>query len=129
MTIITSTLREQCTFFIISLSFLPRMKNVSHEICRENQNTHFMFNNFFLFGNRAVYEIYWKYRWAEQATITIWRMRIACWIHKATDTHLEFVVHFFLHCYNGCKVARQYYVIRPLLLLLVRRLQARWTHS
>jgi len=31
--------------------------------CRENQNTHFMFNNlslFFFFENRAVYEIMWK---------------------------------------------------------------------
>ena len=28
-----------------------------------------------------------KYRRAGQATMTIWRMRIACWIPKATDTH------------------------------------------
>jgi hypothetical protein len=26
---------------------LPRMKNVSDRICRENENTHFMFNNLF----------------------------------------------------------------------------------
>jgi hypothetical protein len=24
--------------------------------------------------------------------MTIWRMRIACWINKATDTHLEYVI-------------------------------------
>ena len=47
---------DQCTFFIISCSVLRRMKNVSDKRCRENQNTHFMFNNFF-FENRAVYEI------------------------------------------------------------------------
>jgi len=23
--------------------------------------------------------------------MTIWRMRVACWIHKATDTHSEYV--------------------------------------
>ena len=31
------------------------MRNVLDKSCRENQNTHFMFNNFF--ENRAVYEI------------------------------------------------------------------------
>jgi len=35
------------------------MKNVSDDSCRENQNTHFVFSNFF-FENRAVYEIMWK---------------------------------------------------------------------
>jgi hypothetical protein len=34
------------------------MRNVSDK-CRENQNTNFMFNNFFP-ENRAVYEIMWK---------------------------------------------------------------------
>jgi len=33
------------------------MKNVSDEICRENQNTHFVFYNFF-FENRAVRKYY-----------------------------------------------------------------------
>ena len=49
--------------------------------------THFMFNNFFS-ENRAVYEIMWKIMVEPdrpQMTI-IWRMRIACWITKATDT-------------------------------------------
>ena len=35
-------------FLIISRSFLLRMRNVSDKSRRENQNTHFMFNNFFL---------------------------------------------------------------------------------
>ena len=35
------------------------MGNVSNKRCRENQNTHFMFSNFFS-ENRAVYEIMWK---------------------------------------------------------------------
>jgi hypothetical protein len=33
--------------FIISRSFLHRMRNVSDKICRENQNTRSVFNNFF----------------------------------------------------------------------------------
>jgi hypothetical protein len=33
-------------FFIISLSVLLIMRNISDKICRENQNTHFVFSNF-----------------------------------------------------------------------------------
>jgi hypothetical protein len=36
------------------------MRNVSDKSCGENQNKHFMFNNFFSFENSAVYEIIWK---------------------------------------------------------------------
>jgi len=43
-------------FFIISRSVLLRMRNdVSDKSRRENQNTHFMFSNFF-FKYHAVYE-------------------------------------------------------------------------
>jgi len=42
MTRIAGTLHEdRCSFFIISRSFLLRMKNISDKRCRENQNTHF----------------------------------------------------------------------------------------
>ena len=34
-------------FLILSRSFLPRMRSVSDASCRENQNTHFVFSNFF----------------------------------------------------------------------------------
>jgi len=48
MTRMTGTLHEyHYTFMIISLSFLPKIKNISGKCCRENQNTHFMFNNSF----------------------------------------------------------------------------------
>jgi hypothetical protein len=58
---ITGTLQKnQYTFLFISLSVLLRMRNVSNKLCRENQNTHFMFNNVCLFENRAVYEIMWE---------------------------------------------------------------------
>jgi len=36
------------------------MKNVSDKVCREYQNTHFMFSNFFFFENRALYEVMCK---------------------------------------------------------------------
>jgi len=42
----------------------------------------------FFFENRAVYEKMWK-NIVETDTLpmTIWHMRIECWIHKATNTH------------------------------------------
>jgi hypothetical protein len=45
--------------------------------CRANQNTHFMFNNFFFFlENRGVYEIMWKNDVdAGKAQMRIWCMR------------------------------------------------------
>jgi hypothetical protein len=31
----------------------------------------------------------------ERPQTTIWRMRIACWIPKTTDTHSKFAIHCF----------------------------------
>ena len=45
---------DQCTVLGISHWILLRMRNVSDKSCRENQNTHLVFSNFFL--NHAVYE-------------------------------------------------------------------------
>jgi hypothetical protein len=80
-------------FLIMSRLFLLRMRNVSDTSCRENQNTHFVFNNPSPPENRAVYEIMWK-NMVEQGRqpMTIWCMRIACWIHKATHTHSQYVI-------------------------------------
>ena len=51
-----------------------------------------MFNNFF-FEDRAVYEVTLK-NIPElcRSQMTTWRMRIACWIPKATDTHSDYVI-------------------------------------
>ena len=58
--IITGILHEdQYTFLTISRSVLLRMRNISEKSCTENQNTRFMFVDFF-FENRALYEIMWK---------------------------------------------------------------------
>jgi len=48
MMIKTGTLHDdRCTFCIISRSVLLRMRKVSDKSCRQIQNAHFMFNNFF----------------------------------------------------------------------------------
>jgi len=57
--------------------------------------THFMFNNYFFFRKScSLWRNEKKYFIAGQATDdnTIWRMRIACWILKATNTHSQYVI-------------------------------------
>ena len=73
------------------------MRKVSDKTCRENQNTHFGFSNFFLPENSAVYEITWRnIVEPKRSQMTVWLMRIACWLTEATDTQSEYVVHIFL---------------------------------
>jgi len=65
-------------FLIIFYSAVLTIRNVSDKICRENQNTHFMFNNDF-FENRAVYERMWKnILELDRPQMTVWHTRIAC---------------------------------------------------
>jgi len=67
------------------------MKNISDKR-RENQNTHFKFNNL-LFENHVVYEIMCNNIVEPgRLQITIWRMPIARWIPMATNTHSEYVI-------------------------------------
>jgi hypothetical protein len=45
--------------------------------------------------------------------MTIWRMRIACWILKATDTHSEYVILIAVPLQKGLP-ALKYSVLRTL---------------
>jgi len=69
LTIITGTLHEdQYTFLITSHSVLLRMRNVSDKSCRENQNTRFVFSNFFPRKSWPLWENVEEYCRAGQAT-------------------------------------------------------------
>jgi hypothetical protein len=51
--------------------------------------------------------------------LTIWRMRIAYWIPKATNTHTRAVQYsLFFRCNNGCTHAPHRYIVRTLSLVL-----------
>jgi hypothetical protein len=88
------TLHEDlCTFMKVSRWILPRMRNVSDEICKENKNSHFIFNNFlripcYLWDN---VENTIRVGQATDDNI-VWSMRIACWITKATDAHSKYAI-------------------------------------
>jgi hypothetical protein len=55
------------------------------------------------FDNCAVYEIMWN-NIVERGRpqMTIWRMRIACWVVKATYTHTHTHTHTFIICNSHC---------------------------
>ena len=79
---------------IIYLSVLLRKRNVSNKSCKENQNTDFVFSNFFFGKSCRLWENVEKCGRVRQATDDniVQRMRTACWIIKATDTHSEYVI-------------------------------------
>ena len=96
-------IEELCTFFIISRRIILRTRNISAKACREYQNTHFvliiiiiiiiiiiLFINFFFIC--AVYEVIWENIIEPgRPQMTIWCMRIACWVRKTTETHTEYL--------------------------------------
>jgi hypothetical protein len=55
-------------------------------------NKYIMLNNF-LFENHAVFEIMWKhiFEWGKPP-MAIWRIRIVWWVHKAANTHSDFII-------------------------------------
>jgi len=59
----------------------------------EKIKTHTLCSVTFFFENPAVNEIMWK-NIVERSRprMTIWRMHIACWIPKATDTYSEYIM-------------------------------------
>jgi len=59
----------------------------------EQIETHPSYLVIFFFENRAVYEIMWTYTVERgRPLMTIWSMRIACWIRKATNTHSQYAI-------------------------------------
>ena len=107
MTNITCTLHEhRHTFLIISRSIILTMRNVPDKSCRENQNTHFVFCDYFPkivpFMRKCGKKI--NIVQLGRTQMAIRRMRIECWIPKATNTHSEYVIliAFFFHSKIGC---------------------------
>ena len=123
LTRITGTLHEdQYTFLIIPCSVLLTVTNVSDKSRRENQNTRFVFSNFFFFENHAVCGIMWKNTVEpDRPQTTIRRIRIACWISKSTNTHSEYVTLTAFPCNNGCTNGPHCNVIHTLTVVMVHK--------
>jgi len=68
------------------------MRNVWDKSCRGNQNTYFMFSNFFFFRKScSLWDNVEKYCRTGQSEMTIWRTRIACTVTTAKSTHSQYV--------------------------------------
>ena len=55
----------------------------------------------------------------ERPQIAIWRLRIACWIPNATNTHSNYVILIAFPFNNSCTNVPQFYVICTLLVLFM----------
>jgi hypothetical protein len=66
------------------------MRNVSNFL--EQIKTHVLRSKTFFLENRAVNDIMWNVVESERPQMTKWRMRIASWIPKATNTHSQYVI-------------------------------------
>ena len=97
---------DVCTYFIVFHWILHRMRNVSDESCRENQNTHFTLKNSPPPPSRKLYRL-WdnakKYLRAPQVTDDN-TAHAHCMLDTQGYKHT-------LHCNKCCKNAAQYYVI------------------
>jgi hypothetical protein len=85
-----SSYENQCIFLIISHSYLVIKRNVSN-LWRKSKHILCSINLFF--ENCALYEIMWKNVVRPgRSQMRVWCMCIACWITKATSTHLEYII-------------------------------------
>ena len=85
----------------------------------EKIGTHILFSTTFV-ENRAVNEIMWKNVERGRPQMTLWRMRIASWIPKATNTHSGCVILLLFRCNNGYRNDPECYVTRtePVLFMI-----------
>ena len=88
LTRITRTsIKDLFKFMIISRWIILKMRNVSDKICRENQNTHFVFYKFFLKSCRVWDDVEKYFSARRTADDNITRpTRVQCWITRAANT-------------------------------------------
>ena len=89
--------KDQYTFFIISRSLLLRMRNVSYKFVEKIKTL--ILCSKIVFRKSCRYEITWKnFVQRSMPQMTIWRMRVACWIPKAANAILiAFPLQQWLH--------------------------------
>jgi hypothetical protein len=102
-----------------------RMGNVVDKICRENQNTPFMFSIFFFYEHRDIMIYCWKMCWRQTRLKLHWNMAYArCTLAKQgykrasslTHTHTQYL--FLFHGNSGWENTPQVYVTRTFPVLL-----------
>jgi hypothetical protein len=84
--------RKLYIFLIIFRPLLLRMRDVSVKSCTENQNTHFVFSNFCFRKSCHLWDMWKNTVEPGRPHMTIWRMRIACYVPGATSIRSEYVI-------------------------------------
>jgi hypothetical protein len=85
------------------------MGNVLDKSCRENENTHFMFNNFFFQKSHRLWDNIEKHGRDQGATncVRIWYISVACCIRKARCTYVHAHAHAPGHLHACMRTHRQ----------------------
>jgi len=128
LTSIMGTLHEDMrTFVTISRWILLRIKNVSDKSCRENQNTHFAFSNFFFFCKSChVWDNVEKYGSAREATGDSVCTLHAGWLRLQNLTICKLLLLF--HSNNGYAKVSQWYVLCTWPVLFLNIFTWSWCH-
>ena len=63
----------------------------------------------------------------DRLPMTIWGMRIACWVPTATSIHADYVIPIVFHWNKGCTNATRCYVthILPVFLILLAHISCK----
>ena len=106
-------------YVIISHWILLRIRHFSGRSCRENPK-HILRSTIFFPENLSIYDVRWKnIVQPDRSQITIWRMRCAWWIIKATNTHSQYVTLTAFPLQQSFHEWPQWYVIRTYIACLV----------
>jgi hypothetical protein len=106
------------------------MRNIWDKNRRGNQNTHFIFNNFFFYNCVAYEKMRKNILEQDRPQMTKRRMRIACWMPNATNTRSEYVIRIafplqqWLHERARCRYT---YIVRLVENIKISTLIARTT--
>ena len=104
---------------IVFCSVHHRMRIVSGKSCRE-KSKHVYYVHSLFFINLTIYDLMWKnVVELDMPQMTIWHMRIACWILKATYTHSKYAILIAFQCIIGCTNVPQSYAMHTLPLVRV----------
>jgi hypothetical protein len=83
---------------ILSRSVLLGMRNTADKIEQK-----IILCSITLFRKFALYELKWKnIVESDRPQMTKWRMRMACWVSKATTTHSKYVIRIAFHYNSYC---------------------------
>jgi hypothetical protein len=94
---VRGTLHQDVFTFMTVFRWILRMRNVLDKSCRESK-THILCSVTFSRKSCRLWDNVEKYGGARETTndVTIWRIRVACWISKATCTHARACTHKYV---------------------------------